>query len=112
MILSENLLKFQAEGKKFQVKIVNTLTKSPAINWYKEDEDIEVVSVESDSDKGSVVSEQAIDWLNRVINFRKENWPTEEAVEEWLEAIEDMKVKEVPLVEEKNPATYLTHTWQ
>src|SRR6266498_5937618 len=26
--------------------------------------------------------------------------------------MEDMKVKEVPLVEEENPATYLTHTWQ
>ncbi len=73
LILSENLLKFQAEGKKFQVKIVNTLTKSPAINWYKEDEDIKVVSVGSDSDRGSVVSEQAEDRLNRVTNFRREN---------------------------------------
>src|SRR6266542_1212479 len=26
--------------------------------------------------------------------------------------MENMKVKEVPLVEEGNPATYLTHTWQ
>ncbi len=57
LILSENLLKFQAEGKKFQVKIVNTLTKSLIINWYKEDEDMKVISVESDSDKGSVISE-------------------------------------------------------
>ncbi len=112
LILNENLLKFQAEGKKFQVKIVNTLAKSPAMNWYKEDEDIKVISIGSDSDKGSVVSEQATDWLNRITNFRRENWPTEEAVEEWLDVIEDMKVKEVPLVEEENPATYLTHTWQ
>src|SRR6266540_1538044 len=112
LILSENLLKFQAEGKKFQVKIVNISTKSPAINWYKEDENIEIVLIESDSDKGSVVSEQVADWLNRVTNFRRENWPTEEAVEEWLEAMEDMKVKEVPLVREENPTTYLTHTWQ
>jgi len=50
--------------------------------------------------------------LNRVTNFRKENWSTDEAVEEWLEAMENMKVKEVPLVEEENLATYLTHTWQ
>jgi len=57
LILSENLLKFQAEGKKFQVKIINTPAKSPMINWYKEDEDIKVISVESDSDKGSVLSE-------------------------------------------------------
>src|SRR6266498_1702275 len=82
------------------------------MNWYKEDEDIDVISVGSDSDKGSVLSEQAIDWLNRVTNFREENWLTEEAVKEWLEAIDDMKVKEVPLVEEENPATYLIHTWQ
>ncbi len=57
LILSENLLKFQAEGKKFQVKIVNTPTKGPTINWYKEDEDTEVISVGSDSDKGLVLSE-------------------------------------------------------
>ena len=66
----------------------------------------------SDSDKGSVLSEQAANWLNRVTNFREENWSTDEAVEEWLEAVEDIKVKEVPLVEGENPATYLTHTWQ
>src|SRR6266540_3571370 len=112
LILSKNLLKFQAEGKKFQVKIVNTLTKSPTINWYKEDEDIDVISVGSDSDKGSVVSEQAIDWLNRVTNFRNKNWLTEKAVEEWLEVMDNMKVKEIPLVEEKNLVTYLIHTWQ
>src|SRR6266536_1112326 len=47
LILSENLLKFQAEGKKFQVKIVNTPTKSPVMNWYKKDEDIEIILVGS-----------------------------------------------------------------
>ncbi len=112
LILSENLLKFQAEGKKFQVKIVNTSAKGLTINWYKEDEDTEVISIGSDSEKESVLSEQAADWLNRVTNFREKNWSTEEAVEEWLEAMKDMKVKEVPLVEEENPAIYLTHTWQ
>ena len=112
LILSENLLKFQAESKKFQVKIVNTLTKSPTMNWYKEDEDTEIISIGSDSGKESVLSEQAANWLNRVTNFREENWSTDEAVEEWLEAMEDMKVKEVPLIEEENPATYLIHTWQ
>ncbi len=112
LILSENLLKFQAEGKKFQVKIVNTPAKGPMMNWYKKDEDIEVISVGSDSGKESVLSEQAANWLNRVTNFREENWLTDEAVEEWLEAMDDMKVKEVPLVEVENPATYLTHTWQ
>src|SRR6266508_1672012 len=101
LILSENLLKFQAEGKKFQVKIVNTLAKSLTMNWYKEDEDIEVISIGSDSDKGSVLSEQATNWLNRVTNFREENWSTDEAVEEWLEAMDDMKVKKVPLIEEE-----------
>ena len=47
-----------------------------------------------------------------VTNFREENWSTDEAVKEWLEAMDDMKVKEGPLVEVENPATYLTHTWQ
>src|SRR6266542_3432364 len=61
LILSENLLKFQAKGKKFQVKIVNTLTKSPVINWYKEDEDTDIISVRSNLDKGSALSEQAVD---------------------------------------------------
>ena len=112
LILSENLLKFQAEGKKFQVKIVNTPAKGPMMNWYKEDEDTEIISIGSDSDKESVLSEQAANWLNRVTNFREENWSTDEAVEEWLEAMDDIKVKKVPLVEEENPATYLTHTWQ
>ena len=112
LILSENLLKFQAEGKKFQEKIVNAPAKGPMMNWYKEDEDIEVISVGSDSGKESVLSEQAANWLNWVTNFREENWSTDEVVEEWLEAMEDMKVKEVPSVEvEGNPATYLTHTW-
>ncbi len=26
--------------------------------------------------------------------------------------MDDMKVKEIPLVEEENPVTYLIHTWQ
>src|SRR6266496_6285207 len=52
LILSENLLKFQTKGKKFQVKIVNTSAKSLTINWYKEDEDIEIILVEDDLDKG------------------------------------------------------------
>ncbi len=85
------------------------------MNWYKEDDDIEVILVENDSDKGSVLSElseKAANWLNRVTNFREENWSTDEVVEEWLEAMEDMKVKEVPLVEEESSATYLTHIWQ
>ncbi len=83
------------------------------MNWYKEDEDTEVISIGSDSGKESVLSEQAANWLNRVTNFREENWSTDEAVEEWLEAMDDSKVKEVPSVGvEGNPATYLTHTWQ
>src|SRR6266511_1732976 len=44
LILSENLIKYQAEGKKFQVKIFNNTAKSLTINWYKEDEDIKVIS--------------------------------------------------------------------
>src|SRR6266542_2830326 len=51
LILSENLLKFQAEGKKFQVKIVNTPAKGLMMNWYKADDDIQVTSVGRDSGK-------------------------------------------------------------
>jgi len=58
------------------------------------------------------LSDQAANWLNRVSNFREKNWSTDEAVEEWLETMKDIKVKEVLLIEEENPATYLTHTWQ
>src|SRR6266498_2077738 len=113
LLLGSNwFAKYKAEGKKFQVKIVNTPAKGPMMNWYKEDKDIKVISIGSDSRKESVLSEQAANWLNRVTNFREENWSTDEAVEEWLEAMDDMKVKEVPLVEEENPVTYLTHTWQ
>src|SRR6266540_6051809 len=112
LILSENLLKFQVEGKKFQVKIINTPAKGLMMNWYKEDEDTEVISVGNDSDKGSVLSEQVANWLNRVTNFREENWSTDEVVEEWLEAMDNIKGKEVSLVKGENPATYLTHTWQ
>ena len=83
------------------------------MNWYKEDEDTEIISIGSDSGKESVLSEQAANWLNRITNFREDNWSTDEAVEEWLEAMDDMKAKKVPSVEvEGNPATYLTHTWQ
>ncbi len=78
LILSENLLKFQAKGKKFQVKIVNTLTKSPVINWYKEDEDTDIISVRSNLDKGSALSEQAVDWLNRISNFRENDMSSQE----------------------------------
>ncbi len=39
LILSENKLKFQAQDRKFEVKIVNALTRelSARMNWFKED---------------------------------------------------------------------------
>ena len=109
LILSENLLKFQAEGKKFQVKIVNTPTKSPNINWYKE-EGSDIVSLD-DSDSGSVLSEQAISWLNKVSEFRDNDVSAQEAVDEWIEAMEETNKVKISLVEEINPAKYLTTTW-
>ncbi len=38
LILSKNKLKFQMQGKRFEIKIVNALTRklSARMNWFKE----------------------------------------------------------------------------
>ncbi len=40
LILTENKLKFEAQGRKFEVKIINTTSSNVKVQWYKEDEDI------------------------------------------------------------------------
>jgi len=63
LILTENKLKFEAQGRKFEVKIINTTSNNAKVQWYKEDEDIEVITVASDTDNKSTLtlSEKAID---------------------------------------------------
>src|SRR6266498_5479736 len=65
LILTENKLKFEAQGRKFEVKIINTTSSNAKVQWYKEDEDIEVITVASDSDNESTLtlSEKATDWV-------------------------------------------------
>ena len=64
------------------------MTSSNAkVQQYKEDENIEVISVASDSDNESILTlpEKAIDWLHRAAYFIKYNKSLDEAVREWLE---------------------------
>ena len=84
LILTENKLKFEAQGRKFEVKIINTTSSIAKVQWYKEDEDIEVITVASDSDNESTLtlSEKAIDWLHRAAHFVEYDMTPDEAVRE------------------------------
>src|SRR6266545_4869845 len=68
LILTENKLKFEAQGRKFEVKIINTTSSNTKVQWYKKDEDIEIITVASDLDNENTrtLPEKAIDWLHRV----------------------------------------------
>ncbi len=63
LILTENKLKFEAQGRKFEVKIINITSSNAKVQWYKEDEDIEIITVANDSDNESTLTllEKAID---------------------------------------------------
>src|SRR6266498_2635496 len=84
LILTKNKLKFKAQGRKFEVKIINTTSSNTKIQWYKKDEDIKVISVASDSDNESTLtlSEKVTDWLHWTAYFVKYNKSLEEAVRE------------------------------
>src|SRR6266542_1418494 len=84
LILTENKLKFEAQGRKFEAKIINTTSSNAKVQWYKKDEDIKVITVTSDSDNESTLtlSEKVTDWLHRVAYFVKYNKSLEEAVRE------------------------------
>src|SRR6266542_1499835 len=87
LILTENKLKFEAQGRKFEVKIINTTLSNAKVQWYKEDEDVKVITVTSDSDNESTLtlSEKARDWLHRVVYFVGQNKMSDETIKEWLE---------------------------
>ncbi len=59
-------MKFEAQGRKFEVKIINTTLSNAKVQWYKEDEDVKVITVTSDSDNESTLTlpEKTIDWLH------------------------------------------------
>ena len=110
LILTENKLKFEAQGRKFEVKIINTISSNAKVQWYKEDEDIEIITVASDSDNESTLTlpEKAIDWMYRVAYFVKYNKTPDEAVREWL------KIENEGLINEEiqigdNPVEWLCH---
>src|SRR6266498_2352941 len=87
LILTENKLKFKAQGRKFEVKIINTTSSNAKVQWYKKDEDIEVIIVASNSDDESTLTlpEKTIDWLYQAAYFVKYNKTSEEAIRECLE---------------------------
>src|SRR6266498_4400836 len=110
LILTENKLNFEAQERKFKVKIINTTSSNIKIQWYKEDEDIEVISVASDSDNESILTlpEKAEDWLHRTAYFVKHNKNPDEAVRKWLEIENEGPIdKEIWIVD--NPVGWLCH---
>ncbi len=84
LILTENKLKFEVQERKFEVKIINTISSNAKVQWYKEDEDIEVISVTSDSDNESTLTllEKAIDWLHQAAYFVEYNKSSDKVVRE------------------------------
>src|SRR6266540_2103961 len=86
LILTENKLKFEAQGRRFEVKIINTTSSNAKVQWYKEDEDIEIITVASDSDDESTLTlpEKITDWLHRAAYFVEYDKTPDEAVREWL----------------------------
>ena len=110
LILTENKLKFEAQGRKFEVKIINTTLSNAKVQWYKEDEDIEIITVASDSDNESTltVPEKATDWLHQAAYFTKYGKTPNEAVREWLEIENEEQIdKEIQIVD--NPVEWLCH---
>src|SRR6266540_2223871 len=110
LILTENKLKFEAQKRKFEVKIINTTSSNAKIQRYKEDEDIEVITVASDSDNKSTLTlpEKAIDWLHRAAYFVEHNKTSEETVKEWLEIENEGPIDEKIWIVD-NPVGWLCH---
>ena len=110
LILTKNKLKFKAQERKFEVKIINTTSSNAKVQQYKEDEDIEVILVTSDSDNEStlILSEKAINWLHRAAYFVKHNKSPNEAVREWLEIENEGPIDEKILIKD-NSVGWLYH---
>ncbi len=104
LILTENKLKFEAQKRKFKVKIINTTSSNVKVQWYKKDEDIKVISVISDSNNESTLTlpKKAIDWLHRVVYFIEYNKSPDEVVRKWLE-IENKRPIDEGIQIEDNP---------
>ncbi len=103
-------MKFEAQGRKFEVKIINTTSSNAKVQWYKEDEDIEVITVASDSDNESTLTlpEKATDWLHRAAYFVEHGKDSDEAVREWLEIEnEELINQEIKIMD--NPVGWLCH---
>ncbi len=77
-------MKFEAQERKFEVKIINTTSSNAKVQWYKEDEDIEIIIVASDSDKKSTLTlpEKVTDWLHRAAYFVEYGKTPDEAIRE------------------------------
>ncbi len=97
LILTKNKLKFEAQGRKFEVKIINTTSSNAKVQWYKKDEDIEVI-----------LSEKAIDWLHRAAYFVEHGKSLNEVVREWLEIKNEELINKEILIED-NPVGWLYH---
>ncbi len=84
LILTKNKLKFKSQRRKFEVKIINTTSSNAKVQWYKEDEDIEVITIASNSDNKSTLTllEKAIDWLHQAAYFMEYNKTSDKAVRE------------------------------
>ncbi len=110
LILTENKLKFEAQRRKFKVKIINTTSSNAKVQWYKEDEDIEVILVASDSDKKSTLtlSEKAIDWLHQAAYFVEYNKSPDKAVRKQLEIKNERLIENESQIED-NPVGWLYH---
>ncbi len=110
LILTENKLKFEAQGRKFEVKIINTTSSNAKVQWYKEDEDIEVITVASDSDEESTLTlpEKTTDWLHWAAYFVEHGKNSNEAVKEWLE-IENEGPPDEEIQITDNPVGWLCH---
>ncbi len=110
LILTENKLKFEAQGRKFEVKIINTTSSNAKVQWYKEDEDIEVITVASDLNNESTLTlpEKVTDWLHRVAYFVEYNKTSDKAVREWLEIENEGPTGEEIQIAD-NPVGWLCH---
>ena len=104
LILTENKLKFEAQKRKFKVKIINTTSNNVKVQQYKKNEDIEVILVASDSDNESILilPEKAINQLYRIAYFVEHNKSLNEAVREWLK-IENEGLIDKKIQVEDNP---------
>src|SRR6266498_3184115 len=111
LILTENKLEFEAQERKFGIKIINTISSNAKVQWYKEDENIKVISVASDSDNESTLTllEKAINWLHQVAYFVEYNKSLDKAVRKWLEIENEGKIDEEVQIDD-NSVGWLCHS--